>query len=76
MTHVEMLIEWFKARGGSATLGEILRSDEPWSHEFNARKTNVRQQGRYDLRLTRGSRPSENSYTLIERPLIQTEIAA
>jgi len=67
MTHLEMMIEYFKSKGGTATLREILNSGQPFAHEFNARKTDLRKQGHYDLVLVRGSKPSENTYSLIER---------
>ena len=74
MTHIESIIAWFKTRGCSATLREILQSGELWSHEFNARKTDLRQCTRYDLVLTRGPRPSDNRYTLTEKPLVQPDL--
>lgn len=67
MTHLDMIVKWFKSRGGTATLREILQSGESWSHEFNARKTDLRHQGRYDLVLTRGKKASDNAYALNER---------
>jgi hypothetical protein len=76
MTHIEQIIDWFKSRGGSATLREILNSGQAWSHEFTARASNLRHKTRYDLVLTRGARPSDNTYCLIEKPYTQTEIAA
>lgn len=76
MTHIDMMVNWFKRRGGSATLGEILASGEPWAYEWRARATNLRQKGRYDLHLVRGPRASDNRYSLVEKPYLQTEIAA
>jgi len=67
MTHIDMIVDWFKSRGGTATLREILNSGQPFAHEFNARKTDLRKQGRYDLVLVRGAKPSDNTYSLIER---------
>jgi len=67
MSHIESIISWFKFRGSAATLREILMSGEPWSHEFNARKTDLRKQGRYDLVLRKGKKASENLYVLYER---------
>jgi hypothetical protein len=66
MTHLELMIEWFKAHNGFATLGEILHSGQPWSHEFNARKTDLKKRTPYLLVLDRGSRPTENLYRLIK----------
>jgi hypothetical protein len=76
MTHIDLMIAWFKRRGGSATLGEILRSGEPWAYEWRARATNLRQKTRYDLQLVRGQRANDNRYSLVEKPYMQTEIAA
>lgn len=67
MTHLEMLVAWFKSRGGTATLRDILQSGQPWAYEWRARATDLRHQGRYDLVLCRGDRPSDNAYSLIER---------
>jgi len=66
-SHVDLIIDWFKSRGGTATLREILNSGQPFAHEFNARKTDLRKQGRYDLVLVRGAKPSDNAYSLIMR---------
>jgi hypothetical protein len=69
MTHVQQIINWFHVRGGTATLREILTSGEPWSHEFNARKTNLRQKTEYDLVLERGRCASDNRYKLVNKSL-------
>lgn len=66
-THITRMIDWFKARGGTATLREILQSGEPWSYEWRARATDLRHRGSYDLILTRGRCRSDNSYSLIEK---------
>ena len=65
MTHKTSIVEWFKARNGFATLGEILKSGEPWSYEFRARATELRRQG-YTITCERGPRPSENLYRLTD----------
>lgn len=65
-SHLDMMIDWFKANNGFATLYEVLHSGEPWSHEFNARKTNLHQKTKYKLVLERGKRASENLYRLQE----------
>ena len=66
-THIDMMVSWFKGRGGVATLREILQSGEPWSYEWRARATDMRNRGQYDLILTRGRCRSDNSYSLIEK---------
>lgn len=66
-SHLDQIVDWFKARGGTATLREILNSGECWQHEFNARKTDLRKKTKYDLVLVRGQKPSDNAYSLIER---------
>lgn len=73
MSHIEQLISWFQARGGSATLREILQSGQPWSYEWRARATDLRHKTRYDLVLTRGRRASDNIYKLTEKTLTQAE---
>lgn len=45
MTHLDMIAAWFSRRGGKATLRDILNSGEPWMHEWNARKTDLRGKG-------------------------------
>lgn len=69
MTHLEMIVTWFQSRGGSATLRDILTSGEVWSHEFNARKTDLRHRTQYDLVLERGKKASDNLYRLVDRHL-------
>ena len=66
-SHVDLIIDWFKSRGGTATLREILNSGQPWSYEWRARATDLRKRGKYDLVLTRGAKPSDNAYSLIMR---------
>lgn len=75
-SHIDLMIAWFKLRGGVVTLREILNSGEPWQHEFNARKTDLRKRTHYDLVLVRGKTKSDNAYSLIEKSYRQTEIAA
>jgi hypothetical protein len=67
MSHVERMIAWFKYKGGTATLREILQPGEPWSYEWRARATDLRHRGDYDLVLTRAAHHSDNSYSLIEK---------
>lgn len=74
MTHIELMITWFKARGGKATLRDILQSDQPFSYEWRARATELRRKTAYDLVLTRGKRPSDNLYSLVEKPLRQPDL--
>ena len=62
-SHKEMIVDWFKARNGFATLGEILKSGEPWSYEVRARFTDLRRAG-YTITCDRGPRPGENLYRL------------
>lgn len=64
MTHLDMIVTWFSKRHNHATLGEILKSGEPWAHEWNARKTDLRNQG-YVIILDRGPNPSGNNYTIM-----------
>ena len=66
-TQVDMIIDWFKARGGSATLREILTSGQPWVYEWRARATDLRHRTNYDLVLTRGRCASDNIYKLTEK---------
>lgn len=64
MTHLERVIVWFEVRHGKATLGEILRSGEPWSYEWRARATDLRHKG-YVITYQRGATPTENVYTVV-----------
>lgn len=64
MTHLEMIAAWFMRRGGRATLRDILNSGEPWMHEWNARKTDLRGKG-FVVLLERGKTKSDNLYTVI-----------
>ena len=63
MTHKQRIVEWFKARNGFATLGEILKSGEPWGYEWRARASEMRRAG-FTITCDRGPRPSENLYRL------------
>jgi len=63
MTQKEQMVQWFKAHDGFATLGEILKSGEPWSYEFRARATDLRKEG-YRITCDRGDHPSRNLYRL------------
>lgn len=73
MTQAERMIHWFRMHNCSATLGEILRSGEPWSYEWRARVTEARKKG-IAFVLERGKTPSENRYRMIEQQG-QTEMA-
>lgn len=64
MTHHEKIVAFFKARNGFATLGEILRSGEPWVWEGRARFDGLRRKG-YQITCNKGKSPSENLYRLI-----------
>lgn len=61
MSHREAILEFFRARGGRATLGEILR--HPFGYEFRARATELRRQG-YRIDCVKAKKPSENLYVL------------
>lgn len=65
MTHLELMVSWFKRNNGTATLSEILRCGEPWSYEFRARATDLRKKG-YRIVCERGTKPSDNRYQLFE----------
>lgn len=65
MTQIEEMVDWFRRRGGAATLADILRSGQRWSYEWRARATDARKQG-YVIALQRGKTPSENLYRLVE----------
>lgn len=66
LTHIDRLVYWFRMKGGRATLGEILRSGEPWAYEWRARVTEARKKG-IAFVLERGKTPSENTYRMIEQ---------
>ena len=68
-SHLEMMVAWFKANNGFATLHEILHSGQPWTHEFGARKTNLHQRTNYKLVLEKGKRSSDNIYRLVEQEM-------
>ena len=61
MTQHEAIIEFFRERGGRATLGEILR--HPFGYEFRARATELRHQG-YRIECVRAEKASDNIYVL------------
>ena len=65
MTQIDEMLSWFRARGGSATLSDILQSGTRWAYEWRARATEARDKG-VAIVLTRGKRPSENVYRVIE----------
>ena len=67
-----MIVDWFKARNGFATLGEILNSGEPFAWEIRARFTELRKEG-WTITCDRGPRPSENLYRLSEPVEIRTQ---
>ena len=60
-----MMVSWFNAKRNRATLGEMMVSGEPWVYEFRARMSELRRRG-YQFELKRGSRPSDNLYTMTE----------
>ena len=70
MTHLEMLVNWFKRNHYQATLHQIITCGEPWSYEFRARATDLRKKGSA-IDCVRGKRPSENLYTLREPAPVQ-----
>lgn len=86
MTHVEMMVAWFKARNNVATLREIAHSDEPWCWKFSANLGHARTAGliegwecdRSQAAIT--GKKSDHIYrirpVLVEKPYIQTEHAA
>jgi hypothetical protein len=64
VTHLELMVSWFKHRGGRATLRDILACGEPWSYEFRARATDLRKKG-YVITCERADQPSNNTYRLV-----------
>lgn len=68
MTHIERMVYWFRMHQGKATLGEILRSGEPWSYEFRARMTDAKKRGVAFFSCQQDHKqPSMNLYRLIEK---------
>jgi hypothetical protein len=65
-THIERMIWWFRMHDCQATLGEILRSNEPWAYEFRARMTEARKKG-IAFALERGTKASDNKYRMFEQ---------
>ena len=66
MSQHEAILEFFRERGGRATLGEILQ--RPFGYEFRARATELRRQG-YRIECVKAKKPSDNLYVLsVARP--------
>jgi hypothetical protein len=67
MSRIEDMIGWFRRRGNQATLGEILRSGELWSHEMTARMSDARRRGIDFVCQQDRANPSNNLYRMMEQ---------
>lgn len=64
MTQQEMIVDAFRRRGWTATLGELLEEGHyTFSHKFTARISELRSMG-YTIKCERGKTPSLNVYTM------------
>lgn len=62
MTQKKHLLELFRLNGGQITLGTILQTT--LAAEYRARMTDLRREG-HQIVFKRGTKPSENLYTLV-----------
>lgn len=67
MTQIERMRFWFRMHNNQATLGEILRSGEPWMHKVTARMSDARKRGIEFVCQEDPKRPSNNLYRMIEK---------
>lgn len=63
MTQHDQLIQLFKQHGNRVTLGQILQTT--LAAEYRARMTDLRRRG-FTILCEKKSKPSDNTYTMIE----------
>lgn len=63
LTQINGILELFKQNGNKLTLGQILNTY--YAASYRGRFSDIRRLG-YEIKLTRGENPSNNTYELIE----------